>query len=133
MLARLICLVLPISLPIVIPQQCGIQSHGFKRGRITHPNCHTAEMRMSSRTPIRDLLAHAHRLFPSVHPKRHTAEMRYSLPLFPPPSRPSYRRNAVSSCKASSEAKLLTLLSFCTMILNPDTNVLDYHIMKNPS
>lgn len=36
---------LPTALdPPVIPQQCGIQSHGFKRGRITHPTRHTAEM-----------------------------------------------------------------------------------------
>ena len=79
---------LPIAIdPPVIPQQCGIQSHGFKRDRITHPNCHTAEMRTSSHTPIRDLLAPARRSFPSVHPKRHTAEMRY------PVARPQVRQN----------------------------------------
>ena len=41
------------------------------------PNSHTAGMRTSSRTPMRDLLALARRFSRSSRPKCHTAEVRY--------------------------------------------------------
>ncbi len=47
------------------------------KGHSARPKCHTAGMRTSSRTPMRDLLALARRFSRSSCPKRHTAEVRY--------------------------------------------------------
>ena len=43
------------------------------------PKCHTAGMRTSSRTPMRDLLALARRFSRSSRPKCHTAGIRYPV------------------------------------------------------
>ena len=49
------------------------------KGHSARPNRHTAGMRTSSRTPMRDLLALVRRFSRSSRPNRHTAEMRYPV------------------------------------------------------
>ena len=49
------------------------------KGHSARPNRHTAEVRTSSRTPMRDLLALVRRFSRSSRPKRHTAEVRYPV------------------------------------------------------